>query len=183
MTATTAPRRWSTGHGLIRPMTTQDVPAVVALDHRIREGAWSPEVMHSELGGRGRTYVVATVPSGTGAPVRGFGGTMLVVDEVHVTTMGVDPGWRREGLATQLLRVLLEEAVAAGAVAATLEVAVGNEPAKALYRRFGFAPVGVRPGYYAATGEDALIMWAHDIDRPAYGELLSDLQGDWEVTG
>ena len=40
---------------------------------------------------------------------------------------------------------------------------MGNEPALALYRRFGLAPVGVRPNYYP-DGEDALIMWARDID-------------------
>ena len=46
----------------------------------------------------------------------------------------------------------------------TLEVRVGNDAAQSLYRRFGFAPVGVRRNYYAETGEDAIIMWARDID-------------------
>ena len=41
---------------------------------------------------------------------------------------------------------------------------MGNAPAQALYRRFGFAPVGVRKNYYAETGEDAIIMWVRDID-------------------
>ena len=42
----------------------------------------------------------------------------------------------------------------------SLEVAVNNEPAQALYRRFGFAPVAVRKNYYPVTGQDALVMWA-----------------------
>jgi len=41
-----------------------------------------------------------------------------------------------------------------------LEVAASNLPAQALYRQFGFAPVGVRRNYYEKTGEDALILWA-----------------------
>ena len=41
---------------------------------------------------------------------------------------------------------------------------MSNDAAQALYRRFGFAPVGVRRNYYPETGEDALVMWAHDID-------------------
>ena len=36
-----------------------------------------------------------------------------------------------------------------------------------MYRRFGFVPVGVRKGYYADTGEDALVMWAYEVERPA----------------
>jgi ribosomal-protein-alanine N-acetyltransferase len=53
---------------------------------------------------------------------------------------------------------------------------MGNAPAQELYRRFGFAPAGVRKGYYAETGEDALVMWAHDIDAPAYGERLRGIE-------
>ncbi|MDP1804141.1 MAG: hypothetical protein Q8K72_03155, partial [Acidimicrobiales bacterium] len=50
----------------------------------------------------------------------------------------------------------------------TLEVRVGNDPALALYRGFGFAPAGIRKGYSQETGADAIVMWAHDIDAPAY---------------
>ena len=51
----------------------------------------------------------------------------------------------------------------------SLEVAANNEPAQALYRRFGFAPVAVRKNYYPVTGQDALVMWVHDIDSEEYG--------------
>ena len=46
---------------------------------------------------------------------------------------------------------------------------MSNEGAQALYRRFGFAPAGVRKGYYAETGEDAMIMWAHDVEQTGSG--------------
>jgi ribosomal-protein-alanine N-acetyltransferase len=45
-----------------------------------------------------------------------------------------------------------------------------------MYKRFGFRPVGVRKGYYADTGEDALVMWAYDVREPAYAELLDALE-------
>jgi [ribosomal protein S18]-alanine N-acetyltransferase len=57
----------------------------------------------------------------------------------------------------------------------SLEVAANNEPAQALYRRFGFAPVGVRKNYYPVTGQDAFVMWVYDIDTPSYGERLDAL--------
>ncbi len=50
----------------------------------------------------------------------------------------------------------------------SLEVAANNEPAQALYRRFGFAPVAVRKNYYPVTGQDALVMWVYDIDSEEY---------------
>ncbi len=55
---------------------------------------------------------------------------------------------------------------------------MGNVAAQALYRRFGFAPVGVRKNYYAETGEDAIIMWARDIDTAAYAERLAAIEAD-----
>jgi ribosomal-protein-alanine N-acetyltransferase len=57
----------------------------------------------------------------------------------------------------------------------SLEVAASNEPAQTLYRRFGFAPVGVRKNYYTVTGEDALVMWVYDIDTPEYAQRLIEL--------
>jgi len=76
-------------------------------------------------------------------------------------------------LGTVLLYDLVRTALARGAAHLTLEVAVGNEPAIALYRRFGLAPVGVRPNYY--RDGDALIMWVRDIDSGAYATRLAGI--------
>ncbi len=58
----------------------------------------------------------------------------------------------------------------------TLEVRLSNRPAQELYRRFGFAPVGVRKNYYAETNEDALVMWAHEAQRAEYSDLLDGIE-------
>ena len=67
----------------------------------------------------------------------------------------------------------------------TLEVRASNTGAHALYRRFGFAPAGIRAGYYPASvdgpAEDALIMWAHDIDGPEYAARLARVEAELEV--
>ncbi len=64
---------------------------------------------------------------------------------------------------------------AAGIKHISLEVAANNDPAQALYRRFGFAPVAVRKNYYPVTGQDALVMWVYDIDSDEYALRLDDL--------
>ncbi len=65
---------------------------------------------------------------------------------------------------------LIEAAIEEGARHLTLEVRSENEAARSLYSGLGLAPVGVRPGYY--DDDDALIMWAHDIDSAEYAERL-----------
>jgi ribosomal-protein-alanine N-acetyltransferase len=77
-------------------------------------------------------------------------------------------------LGTRLVLELVGVALADGAHSLTLEVRVSNRAAQALYRRFGMSPVGVRKKYY--VDEDALIMWAHDIDSEAYAERLAEIR-------
>jgi ribosomal-protein-alanine N-acetyltransferase len=60
-------------------------------------------------------------------------------------------------------------------VAWTLEVRASSTGAQELYRRFGFAPAGVRRRYYEES-EDAIVMWCHDIDGPEYAARLEGLR-------
>ena len=99
------------------------------------------------------------------------------MDEAHVTTLSVHPDHQGERIGTRLLPCWCGRPLARGTKALTLEVRAGNEPAQALYRRFGFAPAGIRKNYYAEVGEDALIMWAHDIDGAEYAARLDGHRG------
>ncbi len=119
-----------------------------------------------------RAYFVARI----GRELVGYAGLMMTVDDGHVTTIAVDPKWHRNKIGTRLLLVLAREAVARGATSLTLEVRMTNRGAQELYRRFGFGPVGVRKNYYQEVNEDALVMWAHEVDRPEYSELLDAIE-------
>ena len=83
----------------------------------------------------------------------------LVVDELQITVVAVDPLQRRRGLGGCLLQQLLGRAQQLGARRATLEVAAGNSGGLALYSKFGFTTAGRRSRYYS-DGSDALIQWA-----------------------
>lgn len=155
----------------LRSMTPADIPAAAALEQRVYRQAWSERVFTDELGQPSRHYVVAEADG----VLAGYGGVMFVDDEAHITTVVVDPAFRQARIGTRLMLALVDEALAAGAGALTLEVRVSNEAAQALYRRFGMAPVGVRKQYY--RDEDALIMWVHDIDGGEYARRLEEIRG------
>ena len=124
---------------------------------------WSHSLFVSELALRStRAYVVAKV----GRDIVGYAGLMMSLSDGHVTTIAVEPTLHRHGIGTRLLLALAREGIARGATALTLEARLSNKPAQEMYRRFGFVPVGVRKGYYADTGEDALVMWAYEVDSP-----------------
>ena len=153
----------------VQPMKRRHVRSVLRIEQQVYPRPWSASLFHSELALHStRSYFVARV----GRDVVGYAGLMMTIDDGHVTTIAVDPKWHRHKIGTRLMVVLAREAIARGAVSLTLEVRMSNAGAQELYRRFGFGPVGVRKNYYQEVNEDALVMWAHEVDQPAYAELL-----------
>ena len=110
-----------------------------------------------------RRYLVAT--DGTDL-VLGYCGLLIVEEDAHVTTIAVAPRSRGHHLGTRLMLEMVDAAVDADTRHLTLEVRVSNDSAQKLYERFGFEPVGRRKNYY--KDEDALVMWATDIDTDEY---------------
>lgn len=86
-----------------------------------------------------------------------------VADETELLTLAVTPCARRKGAGANLLEQFHKRAIALGATSAFLEVAAGNAPAKALYRRAGWHVCGRRRDYYGA-GTDAVMMSRHLTD-------------------
>jgi ribosomal-protein-alanine N-acetyltransferase len=156
-------------------MSRSDVPTVATLERDIYPQPWSARVFFDELGHANRSYVVATESD----EVVGYGGLMLVESDAHITTLSVAPGRRRRKLGTRILLSLVERAVGRGARHLTLEVRASNTDAQVLYERFGFSPVGKRKGYY--QGEDAIVMWALDVDADEYGSRLDAIRSDVEA--
>ena len=154
-------------------MRRRDLREIMAVEAEVFPEPWSHAIFTSELALRhGRWYRVAR----SGRHLAGYAGMMLVDHEAHVTTIATALAWQGRGVATTLLAAGIRHAVAEGVHQVSLEVAAHNDRAQALYRRFGFMPVGVRKGYYPVTGEDALVMWAYEVDSAVYAERLEELE-------
>lgn len=165
-------------HDRIRPMTRSDIPAVAALEAEIYPQPWSPRVFFDELALDSRVYVVAVTEDGA---VVGYGGVLLVEQDAHITTVAVAPEARGRNLGKRLMLDLVDRSLDEGARHLTLEVRVSNAAAQGLYDRFGFQPVGRRKNYY--SDEDALVMWATDIDTDEYRVRLEEIRTALEEEG
>jgi len=163
---------------VIVPMRRRHLRGVVGIEERTNHRPWSMTLFQGELRQpTSRRYVVAL----DGHRVVGFAGLMLTGFEGHITNVAVDPDHRRRHIATRMMVVLFREAMRLGVEDLTLEVRVTNRAAQDMYRRFGFAPGGVRPNYYDDIKEDALIMWAHGIGTDDGLERLDELTGSLPV--
>ncbi len=157
----------------IVPMRRRHLRSVLRIEGEVYPRPWTMSLFLSELALRStRSYVVARV----GRDVVGYSGLMMSLDDGHVTNIAVDPRWHRHKIGSRLLLVLCREAIGRGAHALTLEVRVSNLGAQAMYKRFGFEPVGVRKNYYVETHEDAIVMWAHDVDTPEYEQRIAGIE-------
>jgi len=88
-----------------------------------------------------------------------YGGMWQIMDELHITNIAVDIGERGKGYSKVLMDGLIDYGKKYAFKHMTLEVRQSNKIAIALYEKYGFESVGIRPKYYMDTNEDALVMW------------------------
>ncbi len=82
----------------------------------------------------------------------------IVPPEMEILNIAVVPAMRRQGFGSRILRLVLQIAGKMGIQRTFLEVRENNVAAQTLYTSAGFETVGIRPGYYPDTGENALLM-------------------------
>lgn len=139
------------------PEHLDGIMAVEKLSFKI---PWSRESFIEEITRNKFAIYISAVLDGM---VIGYAGMWGVLDEGHITNIAVHPEFRNMGVGSLLLQGLIDRARERDISRMTLEVRKNNETAQRLYRKFGFEVKGVRKGYYADNGEDALIMWKNDI--------------------
>ena len=138
----------------IRRLTYADLPAVVAIERRAFPTPWSLAMFVLELSKPAGVCLVAVVDDA----VAGYVICSRYATVWHLMDIAVDADRRRQGVASALIRALLE-GLPGPDEQVTLEVRPSNPAAIALYEGFGFKAAGVRRRYYSDNGEDALIMW------------------------
>jgi len=145
-----------------RRMRQGDLARVMEIERAAFAHPWSDELLRRELSHDWSTVLLATEvrarPGGPAEAILGFVIFWLVHDELHVLNVAVAPEERRRGVARALMLQAEERARGHGARIATLEVRRSNSAAIELYRSMGYREVGIRPGYYADEGEDAIVM-------------------------
>jgi ribosomal-protein-alanine N-acetyltransferase len=166
--ASQQPNRYS-----IEPMASGDISSVARIERACFSTVWPSDAFYNELNtnklahyfvGRYEDRVVA------------YGGIWVILEDSHITTLAVDPAYRRRGFGEVLLLRMIDEAIGRGAAWMTLEVRESNSSAQLLYRKYGFTTVTMRAGYYTDDNESALIMWAGSLKSELYGNRLRALR-------
>ncbi|HEX9092207.1 MAG TPA: ribosomal protein S18-alanine N-acetyltransferase, partial [Anaerolineales bacterium] len=143
----------------IRRMTLDDVSRVREIDLLSFTLPWPEKSYLFELTENPTTLaLVAEVVIEAARPiVIGMAVVWIIVDEAHIATIAIHPGFRGHGYGKKLLAATLRQAIQLGATQATLDVREHNELAQRMYQEFGFKMVSKRLHYYKDNDEDAVI--------------------------
>ena len=162
--ADTAPRDLKTGVQHVaearpaivyRPLDAAHAADVARMEHELMgTDAWSESLVLDELPRADRVWWEALDRDGK---LVGYAGALVVEGDMQILKIGTARDHQREGIATQLLAHVAEDARALGAEKASLEVRVGNVGAIRFYENLGFENLGRRPRYYSDR-EDAFIL-------------------------
>ncbi len=135
-------------------MNLGDLDEVLEIEKECFPFPWSERTFREELELKDSVYIVARLKD----KVVGYAGIRFYQRQGHITTIAVAPRWRRNQIGEQLLLALLEIAKDRKVKSVVLEVNPANLPARNLYEKYGFKPIGLIPGYYRNEGADAVIM-------------------------
>ena len=148
---------WDLARLVYEPMTPADLEEVVAIEQSVYPHPWTRTNFADSL----KSGYQAWVLRNQGGELMGYFLVMAVVDEAHLLNVAVAAAWQGQGLGRFLLNQSVACARGLGMESMLLEVRPSNERALRIYRRYGFAEIGRRKGYYpAADGarEDAIVM-------------------------
>lgn len=180
---------------VIEPMRLRDIEQVMEIEYVSFPSPWSARAYrHELLDNDDSHYFVArqrwterpalgllararrSLGAGNRPAVLGYSGFWLTLGEAHISTIAVQPNWRRRGIGELLLIAMLDRATELGAEIATLEVRVSNVTAQNLYYKYGFKRVGLQQHYYRDRDEDALSMSAERLSSVTFQSHLWQLK-------
>jgi ribosomal-protein-alanine N-acetyltransferase len=135
-------------------MFSEDVPEVVKIERLSFSTPWSEASFYSEIYNK---YSIVRVAELNGI-IAGYICARHIADECHLLNMAVRPDCRRHGIATILLKDVIEDLRESGCRFFFLEVRESNYAARRFYEKCGFKIIGRRKNYYAYPNENAVIM-------------------------
>lgn len=149
----------------ITPATEDDIARILEIAECSISPAWTYASVKERLGRDDTVLLVASDTSARATDAQpapsaatGFAAFRQVGDDGELLQIAVHPTRRRSGVGSLLLKAALDYASIKSLSSVFLEVRANNEPAIALYKKFGFEELRVRKAYYSDPPEDAIVM-------------------------
>lgn len=141
----------------ITKMSKDDLEGIYEVEKTAFPIPWPISSFEEELKNMLATYLVAKIDN----KVVGYLGLWFVMDECHITNIAVHADYRRNKIASTLIKKMFELCKDHETSYILLEVRKSNVEAISLYKKYGFKNDAIRKNYYKNpdnTHEDAIMM-------------------------
>jgi ribosomal-protein-alanine N-acetyltransferase len=135
----------------LRATLEEDFPSIIAIEKEAYPNPWPDEAFTDFL----LSYAWSLLFEDE---IVGYVFYHGVGDEMVIINIAVKPGYHGLGWGDFLLSESMDLLIAKGVTKFYLDVRISNLPARSLYDKHGFKPLGIRKGYYSHPDEDALVM-------------------------
>ncbi len=139
----------------IRQMIESDLNEVCRIEQESFSMPWTKKAIADSLKNENNVYLVAEYAG----KIAGYCGMWGIAGEGQINHVAVTQAYRENGIASKMMKVLIEEGCKKNLTEFTLEVRESNLAAIRLYEKTGFQKEGIRKGFYDAPKENAVIMW------------------------
>jgi [ribosomal protein S18]-alanine N-acetyltransferase len=147
----------------LRPLTDDDLPAIVEIEQKVHIAPWTLEHFRAELE-KPYSEVLVMTDDETDSQVAAYIVYWLMFEECQILNVAVDLPYRGLGLAKRMVRQVITLGSRKGVHRVTLDVRKSNLPAVNLYQSIGFVITRVQKGFYS-NGDDAYQMALSLVDE------------------
>jgi len=142
----------------IRPMTKEDLPAVMDIENQCFVAPWKEQDFLNEMENKlANLWVVELGAEGMAKLVVGFSDYWQTFDSATICQIAIHPEIRRRQLGSALMDEIINDCYAKRVRTITLEVRKSNQIAINFYKKHGFSESLIKEKYYS-NGEDAIYM-------------------------
>lgn len=138
----------------IKRLRREDVADVAELERKIFSDAWSERAILETLDQK-QTMLLAAYED---KKMIGYVILYYVLEDGEIARIAVADGYRRQGVATLMLREMVILCRDIGVSKILLDVRESNAAAYAFYERRGFVRDGIRKNFYSDPVENAILM-------------------------
>ena len=138
----------------IDDMKVEDLTEIVSIETASFTTPWSETLFYNEIF---KAIAVSRVAKIDGKVV-GHLCANVILDEGHILNLAVHPEFRGLGIASSLIKEMIDIMRDRNCRSVFLEVRISNEQARIMYQKLGFSLLGTRKNYYISPVEDAVIM-------------------------
>ncbi len=132
---------------------SSDAYCISLLEKECFSAPWSENQIKDEISKNNVKFLVAK----TGDELCGYISGQLILDEFYINNVAVTEKYRNNGIASSLIKMLIDELKQTDCTLATLEVRETNVNARKVYEKFSFINLGIRKDFYSHPRENACI--------------------------